>query len=477
MFPQLLMTLQDRLAQITNVDPVTLVGALVGGIFALIVGRLFFRSTYSFLLFITLFVLAGGSAGIPWLRGYCKGALRWVMLFLLAAVGLLPSGHRPRSRHGGGVILAVFAFVGFTFFSCFYSIWRGYSFPRAISFAVVAVAAYVGVFKYAADQRGLRDLMDALYKLAFVIVGLSFLLIVRPMQSVGVRAAGFFTNPNSLGIYCGMLLPLVIFRYWEKKRNGERRRLVTLGLALALAFLIFMSGSRGAFIGSVLACGFLIMILYGGGAAIGVVMVGVIGVLAVIASPALRERVQEKTAHLVRAERLATLTHRTELWAKAKPYIIEKPFFGSGFGVSRWIFYADVMDLSDLNPEELYYTTLHSMHIQILVDLGLIGLVFLWLLMFYVPLQGVRLLIQKDSTTERALAAAFCAGVSVALLDTFVHGWLYSAGSALCLLFHVMFAMFLRALCQWDVPPEEAEEAHEEEAPETSDEPKYAAAV
>ena len=431
-----------------RMDPVMLAGGVIGAILLLFVGRAFFKSNYVYVVFILIMVMLTGASRFPVMRELAKGVLRWGMLALVAALGILPLRRTSTSGKHPTVLACVFLFTTIALLSSFHSIWPSYSAKRAVSFAMLAVAVYVGVYRHACLPGRLREMMNMFFLVAAAVCGISAVTVIFPVGE-GTRLSGFFYNPNALGMFCAMLLPIVVWQYWDRTRRKMRWRLVALVLSIVMAGLIFMSGSRGSFVGAFMGCAFLATALWGAKAAVPMASLGILGAVGIVASRAAQAFLSDKTAHLVRAERLGTLTHRTELWARAWPYIMEKPFFGSGFGVSRYIFYGDQVNLNQLTPADLYYTTLHSMHVQTAVDLGIIGVLFLWLMLAYIFLLGAKIAMFKDSTSERGMAAALFATCVVVALDTVIHGWLYSVGNQMTVVFHIVFVCLLQAMAQW----------------------------
>jgi len=89
------------------------------------------------------------------------------------------------------------------------------------------------------------------------------------------------------------------------------------------------------------------------------------------------------------------------------------------------------------------------MHIQTAVDLGIIGVLFLWLMLAYIIAVGAKVAVNKDNMSERGMTAALFATCFIVALDTVIHGWLYSAGSQFTIMFHVAFVCMLQAMAQW----------------------------
>ncbi|MFH0964195.1 MAG: O-antigen ligase family protein [Planctomycetota bacterium] len=438
------------LENLRTIDPIVLVFGATLALFAALALRLACKSNYGFMLLATLLVLTAAATRFTPLRALTKGVLRWPALIAMAGIGVLPVRRTATSWRHKGVLLGVAGFVAVSFLSCSYSIWPLYSFQKAGSVAILMVAAYVGVYQRAAHKEKLWEFAEVLYRLALLIGGLSALLIMAPVGGrASSRFAGFFLNPNGLGLFCSMLLPVAIWRHYEMRRLRKTSRHIALALVFVLAALVFLSGSRGAFISGFLASAFVLFVLYGSRALLPVAAIIVIGVLGVVGNQLLQSFVLQKTEHLIRAERLATLTHRTELWRRAWPYVKAKPILGSGFGVSRYIFYDPQIEAGTFDPSDTYYTTLHSMHIQVAVDLGIVGVFFLWALLAYIGYLGIRILLERDRSPERALAAGLLGGCIVVAMDTVIHGWLDSAGSQGAFLFHVMFACLLQATAQW----------------------------
>jgi len=419
--------------------PVIVVGAVVV--------RKTCKSNYGFFLLVSMFILNATASRFGLLREMSKAYLRWPLLMILAVLAFLPVDRTATSGRHGAFRVGIFFFLVIAMMSVVYSPSRTYVFMRVVSFAILCVGVYVGVFQRAAWPERLRGFMDVFYKLAFAVVGVGVLVFVRPLGEGESRFSGFFYNPNGSGIFCAIFLPIVIWQYWERK--GSRLRLMPLGLAIVMAAFVFLSGSRSAVITTFFASAFLLMTLYGSGALIPVGLISAVAVTGVIASGYFTADVLEGT-RFDRSTGALGSTHRWDLWMDAVPYIKDRPILGTGFGYSRYIF-DERIEREGLDPMAYHGRTLHSMHVQVLVDLGIVGVVFLEAFIIYLLVQGAQVFFKRDGTRERALAAALFASCLVVCMDSFVHGWLYSAGSQCALLFHVIAACTLQATSQWQL--------------------------
>ena len=449
------------------------VGALA--LIAAAVLRVRCKSNYGFYLFIAMFILNATASRFGILREPAKAwYVRWPVLMMLAALAFTPTGSTATTRRHQGFRAGIAVFLVIAVISSVYAPSEQYVFMRAVSFGILCVGTYWGVFKRAGGRDRLKEYVDVLYKLAFVVVGLGMVMLVRPMGEGETRFSGFFYNANGSGIFCAMLLPVVIWTYWERRRLGSRGALTALGLAIVMAAFIFLSGSRGAIITTFFASAFLLVTLYRSQAVILVGVILAVAVVGVIASGYFSTDTLEGT-RFDRSTGVLGSTHRMDLWREAWPYIEEHPIRGTGFGFSRYIFEAKIRT-DGLDPLAFHGRTLHSMHIQVLVDLGIVGLVFLEVFIIYLLVQGWKIFFRRDRTPERALAAALFASCLVVCMDSFIHGWLYSAGSQCALLFHVIAACTLQATSQWEAA-RRAGAATEEDGSEEREEEREALAV
>ncbi len=168
--------------------PVVVVGAVVV--------RKTCKSNYAFFLLVSMFILNATASRFGLLREASKAYLRWPLLMILAALALLPVGRTATSSRHGGFRVGMFLFLVIAMMSVVYSPSPKYVFLRVVSFVILCVGVYVGVFQRAAWPERLRGFMDVLYKLAFVVAGLGMLVLVRPMGVGESRFSGFFYNPN-----------------------------------------------------------------------------------------------------------------------------------------------------------------------------------------------------------------------------------------------------------------------------------------
>jgi O-antigen ligase len=108
--------------------------------------------------------------------------------------------------------------------------------------------------------QGVRSRSSALNLRSWVIISgvLASIvaIITRSTSAFNHRAVGAFGNPNSLGMFLAGCLPLT-FSQLLAARSGSKKRLVVLIATLIIFYGLWISGSRGALIGSLTGCLFL----------------------------------------------------------------------------------------------------------------------------------------------------------------------------------------------------------------------------
>jgi len=291
-----------------------LASALVGGL--VIVSLLRIRRGLPTLFFGCFFVFLAASSSFAPIQVVSKGILRWAALVMLAGASLL---YLPRGRERLSRFTAVH--WGFLLFMLFF---------------LVFVAAFVTAWYYAGDMPSVYGIIDAVTKLAALLLLAGFLMVPAPgLRSFdGGRFAGFFGNPNGNGTFFAMMLPLFLWRFHYERKTPWRQ--VWLGIVGATVVNIVLSGSRGAMgaglIAGVITQARLDKTKLATGVVIVLTLAGVAG-LTRIGVTAIRTRTQK----LAREESLGTLTHRTEMWRKAWPSFRKSPALGIGFGTSRFV--------------------------------------------------------------------------------------------------------------------------------------------
>lgn len=209
------------------------------------------------------------------------------------------------------------------------------------------------------------------------------------------RSCATFTNPNLLGQFMTLSIPLVA-AYGFSGRRSAAKVLSRVWLLFAVAGLL-LSFSRGAY----LALG-----------AVAIVMCianirRLVPILTVLASVVMLipDTVYMRLTSLGDAADNSIL-ERFELWGIAMQLFLEAPLFGHGIGVST--------TFEALQNAGYYNAHMHNLFLQILVEGGVLGLLLLLFILWKLFRTGFELIIHAPKTRMYGAAIiAFCAGLCV----------------------------------------------------------------
>ena len=392
------------------------------------------------LLFFGLLVILGGASTIPVVYWVCKSYLRWIALFLVAGASLtvLLSGRR---RSWTPVHWGFVGFLAYAGVTSAISIFPLYSLERVLSLVLVFLGAFIAVWAYLRHERDLARLLEMYYRIAALLVPLGFVLLLVSRSEVlrGGRFGGFFSNQNGLGMFCAIFLPIVLWRtYYAPARMQRIWAQGLLGLTL---LSLVMTGSRGSMAGGFagLLAGqarldFRKVWIWAMALAAAAVLVVFVGLG--------RTEIATWGTQVARADTVGTLTHRTDMWREAIVEFKRHPFFGIGFGNSRFVLLTEEERERSVSEIGAAAENLHSQHVDVLIDLGVVGAAFLWTFMAYFLFRGFGCYFAHRGFTADTRFLIFCSIFAV-FLDTFLSGWLYSAGSMFCLAFWILVVAFL----------------------------------
>lgn len=152
---------------------------------------------------------------------------------------------------------------------------------------------------------------------------------------VAGRPVGVFTQPNELGAFTALLLPLGVAVTFAADRRAHR--VLTAGAAAVLAAALLLSLSRGAWIGAALSAPILLWLLPGGARLLARSALPVLLVVGVLGIPLLQEPPPQVDVIAERAGSVATpgqspYDDRPELWRAGLQLVREAPLTGHGPG-------------------------------------------------------------------------------------------------------------------------------------------------
>lgn len=377
-------------------------------------------------------------------------AYRWWVVGILVIRGLFAlQTAAPRIRSTSMARGLIFGLAAMSMASA----WWAKDFQAAAflagSLAVGIVLVYL-VFWRLQDQ---ADLVGKFPKgavvISFLVYGLGLLLAMIGLTTgsydllaatgIGGRYSGVFMNPNMAGLLGAVLLPIVI--------AAPRAFLggVAWMRAPAIVFLIvsiFMSGSRSAIIGSALA-GALLLIYRSKLGSFFAISAGAALVWAIFTYAPLEHVDDTMFGHITRTKHIHTLSGRLELWEMGWNAAQESPVVGLGWGASRSLGMEFDMDAIMKGGGLNFASNLHSAHVQLLVDLGVVGLAVFWLFSLCVLWAGVRVFRAPKSPHNELVVIIFASWTGM-FADTFVHGGVFSIGSPSALIFWTFASIVLK---------------------------------
>lgn len=260
---------------------------------------------------------------------------------------------------------------------------------------------------------------------------------------VGARFSGVFGNPNGCGVFGALLLPLV-FAAPRETLGGLAKFRVPAVTMLLLAVL--MSGSRSAFVGAGIALGVVLLYRFRAGAAVFGGLIVATTVTLLIATPVEAiDMIEAGPAdRLIRVETLASVGDRVEIWQQGWAAAMESPWIGSGWSISRVLDGRDLGNALALGRVSAG-TNLHNAHLQVLVDVGVVGLGLFWWFGLLVALASLRVIARAADDRRNVVNVVLVGSLAVMWGDTFVHGWIFSIGSPATLVFWACCALILKA--------------------------------
>jgi len=380
--------------------------------------------------------------------------LRWWVIGILVVRGLallLTSKPRVGETRVPHVVLGLLA--GWALVSSVWSDVPEFSFLVAATFVAGVVVSFVLVWRLSDSVDVVAFICRWSVVVSLCLFGASFvvgawamlwedaLLLHRTGIATG-RYAGIFGNPNGSGVLAAMLLPFVFAA--PRDALGGVARLRPLALVLLVA-AVPLSGSRSAVLGSIVAVGVVALYRFRAGAAVfGGLILATTATLMLATPVETIELIELGPAdRIVRASTLSNLSDRVGLWETGWDAAMESPWIGSGWSISRVLDGRDVSRALEIGRVRAG-TNLHNAHLQILVDLGVVGLALFWFFGFLVASASLRV-IAGGADRGNAINVVIVASLAVMWGDSFVHGWIFSFGNPSALVFWACCALVLKA--------------------------------
>lgn len=179
-----------------------------------------------------------------------------------------------------------------------------------------------------------------------------------------VRYIGFFNDPNDLGMFLLMNIPIAL--YFKKITKSSIVKLLMLAWVFALLWAIYMTNSRGTLLGVFALGGASLFFRYGKIKAI--LLLGVCIPIAFAVMSQFREIDSEESS----------AQGRIEAWYQGVQMFKSRPLVGVGMG----------------NFMEHHFRTAHNSYVLVMAELGLFGYT-LWFVFIIVTVRKLLLIINK----------------------------------------------------------------------------------
>jgi O-antigen ligase len=380
--------------------------------------------------------------------------LRFVLLIVLAIRGAIFVARAPTPPGEGrgprrvAVALGVLALA-----STMWSKEPAYTAAIAISFCLGLFVIFGLLWRIADDDAVIPSIAQGALAFAAVTFSAGFLAAAVAYATdsyefqrvinleLGGRYSGVFYNPNAAGLIGAMVLPVIV--------AAPRQFLGRIAWMRAPVFVvtfatIFLSGSRSSLIGSAMAVVVLAMYRYGAGVFF-TVGLGAIAVWALAVYSPLDDAEIDASAvgHISRTKHLSTLSGRVELWEVGWEAAQGHLVIGQGWGMSRDIGGGVDLEQAVENGAVAGATNLHNAHLQLLIDVGFVGVALFWIFCAMVMQAGWRILVAPRSL-QNGLALVIFTSAMALIADTWVHGAIWSMGSPTTLAFWAVCALSLR---------------------------------
>jgi O-antigen ligase len=379
--------------------------------------------------------------------------LRWWLLFILFVRALLfVRGARSSTKETVLARRLAVAMGALALASCAWSYTMDYSATLAASFCFGLVVTFGLLWRLLDQDDAIPWLAGGALWFGLVAFGSPFaiaayacctgdLRLIDDMSlGYGERFTGIFLNANANGLMAAMVLPIVAAAPREFLGRAAALRFPVIAMAAAT---VFLSGSRSAVIGTLLAFTLLGIYRYRLGGALAIVIVGV-AVAAFVTYAPLDDQSLDNSAigQITRTKHLSTLSGRLELWETGWEEAQGHMMLGQGWGHSRTLGGFDAERASEIGYSA-GASNLHNAHLQLLIDVGVVGIALFWAFCGCVVLAG-RAILMAPRTPRNALALVIFASVVGLLADTWVHGSIWSMGSPTTLIFWGMCAVAVK---------------------------------
>ncbi len=222
-------------------------------------------------------------------------------------------------------------------------------------------------------------------------------------KSIEVRVYSFFNNPNVLGEFLVMTIPVTLAVIWGKMRQEHK---VFFGVIfIAMAACMIFTWSRGAWLGMVLACAIFFAIMDRRWVFLGILGVMALPLLLVITN---NTAILERFLSIGNTADSST-AYRVSIWQAATKIIRDFWVPGIGIGSEAFKMVYPVYSLSGAD----FALHSHNLYLQIWVEMGIIGIVSLFAMIFMLIRQTFSAKITTLRKTDSAAKIVIALGAGI----------------------------------------------------------------
>lgn len=178
-----------------------------------------------------------------------------------------------------------------------------------------------------------------------------------------IRWIGIFEDPNDLGLTLLVFTPFALVNAFSRRINILKRSL-WLAAFLVLVYALYLTDSRGTFLGLIAVLGYFFVKRFG--KLKGIILGSILLLLALAAGPGRFSEISTEEA---------SASGRLDAWATGLSLFFWRPALGIGFG----------------NFTEFHHLTAHNSVVLCMAELGLPG-IFVWMLLMVKSFRDIILL-------------------------------------------------------------------------------------
>jgi hypothetical protein len=363
--------------------------------------------------------------------------LRWLTLGVLVTVSL-------RMRKPGSfrvdVLLSVLAGLLLLdiLLSTLYAEDISYSFMRALSFVLMAIAIFTGLVFFLHLRTNCLNFIRLHYYAALGLFPTAMFLHLTGLHEYGAAVvmgqyAGPFSNQNLFGIFSALVTPYVLF-HWRMEAVTRWQRCLDTGLLAVILIGLWLSNSRGGLLATLIAVStyFFVVSLE---SRLKIIALSICAVSLFTFFPRLQSSVvsfiRKDTAERAEVKNVAEQFYeerRYNMWVGVFPLYWKEKMTGYGFASAHLLTFAFTNDKEAGRH-------VHNSYLELFGDLGLPGITLLLLILYRVAAHSLTLIHREANGLERNINAVYIAIFAAGAVNAVFESWMFSVGNLISLMF------------------------------------------